>query len=135
MEPLLSDGTQPASPAGNRSRWLAIWCLAAGALSLIVGASVALAGLGFANSTTCGSGLGLAVTGVWMMLAYKGLSRRRLLTYLGLGLAWTWLLVRIILDFPAVGSAAILFLFLMPGISLPIGLLWRCWCWLPGLEA
>ena len=124
MEPLLSDGTQPASPAANRSRWLAILCLAAGALSLIVGASVALAGLGFANATACGSGLGLAVTGVWMMLAYKGLSRRRRLTYLGLGLAWTWLFVRIFLDFPAVGSAAILFLFLIPGISLPIGLMW-----------
>jgi hypothetical protein len=93
-------------------------------MSALVGLAVALVGLGFANSTACGTGMGLAFTGAWMMLAVRGISRRRSLTYCGLGLAWVWLVARFVMDFPAVGSAAVLFLFLIPLISLPIGLVW-----------
>ncbi|MBE3071225.1 MAG: hypothetical protein IMZ66_13400, partial [Planctomycetes bacterium] len=107
VEPPARDGV-PAAVAGaasggrRRSRLLAVATIVSGLLTAFVGFVVFGMGMGFANCTACGTGAAGFVVGLWMVLAARGVARRRLVTFVGLGLAWAWLVGRVVTDFPAV---------------------------------
>jgi hypothetical protein len=107
-----------------RSRWLAICALVAGAVTILLGLVLLGVGMGFANATACGTGAAGMVVGLWSMLAARGVARRHLATYIGLGLAWLWLVGRIVIDFPATAASGIVVLFLIPMVGVPLGLTW-----------
>lgn len=113
-----------ASLSQPRSQWLAICALVAGAETIVLGLVLLGVGMGFANATACGTGAAGMVVGLWTMLATRGIARRRLATYLGLGLAWLWLAGRIVIDFPATFASGIVLLFLVPAVGVPLGLTW-----------
>jgi hypothetical protein len=106
------------------SRWVGLLTFATGLLNLFAGLAIAGVGFGFANCSACGSGMGFAFVGLWMSGACARVARNRPLTLAALGCAWLWLLVRVGVDLPAIGAAVVLFLFLLPAISLPLGLSW-----------
>ena len=107
-----------------RSRWLAISALAAGVVTILLGLAIFGMGMGFANATACGTGAAGTVVGLWTMSAARGVARRRLLTYVGLGLAWLWLVGRIVVDFAATAASVLVLVFLVPAIGVPVGLTW-----------
>ena len=116
-------------------KWIGLLSVAAGLLNILVGLALAVVGLGFANSTACGTGTGFAFVGIWMVLASRGTSQGRQLTLIGLVIAWAWLILRVVMDFPAVASSAVLFLFLVPSLSLPVGGIWTLLTLLWGILA
>lgn len=111
-------------PIPPRSPWLSALGVIAGLLSIGFGLGTAAMGMGFANATASGTGAAMLVLGLWMLAATRGIFRRRPLTYIGLSLGWAWLWVRLVLDFPATGSSLIVALFLLPAVTLPLGVLW-----------
>ena len=115
-------GKVPEPPP--RSRWLAISALAAGVATILLGLAVFGMGMGFANATACGTGAAGMVVGLWTMLAARGVARRRLLTYVGLSLAWLWLAGRIVVDFSATVASGLVLVFLVPMVGVPLGLTW-----------
>lgn len=96
----------------------------AGVLTALVGFVVFGVGMGFANATAGGSGAAGLVVGLWMVFAAGGVARRRLATYVGLGLAWAWLIGRVVADFPAVASSLVVVAFLLPAVAVPVLLAW-----------
>jgi len=106
------------------SKWIRLLGAAAGIVNILVGLALAVVGLGFANSTGCGTGIGFAFVGIWMVLSSKAVSQGRQTTLIGLAVAWVWLTVRVVMDFPAVASSMVLFLFLIPAPSLSVGGIW-----------
>lgn len=131
-----------AAPTVNRRRsWLlAIVACITGLLTALLGFVVAGVGMGFANATASGTGIAAVVLGLWTSLAARGISGRRPVTYLGLGLGWLWLLIRIVRDWPATASSGIVVLLLVPALSVPAIAIWlilviltgfvgalRCW--------
>ena len=113
------------NPVGKRHGWfLPVVALLLGLLTILVGAGLALLGMGFANATACGTGAAAAFAGFTTCFAVRGLKRRNSWTLIGLVLMWTWLGVRVILDWPATASNTVVVLFLMPGVGVPLGVAW-----------
>jgi hypothetical protein len=104
--------------------FLAVGTVGVGLLTALVGFVVFGVGMGFANCTASGTGAAAFGVGVWMVLAARGVARRRLATLVGLGLAWAWLLLRVGIDFPAVVSSFVVVAFLLPAVSVPVVLAW-----------
>jgi hypothetical protein len=103
---------------------LAIVAGAAGLLTALLGFVLAGVGMGFANATASGTGMAAVFVGLWTSLAGRGISRCRRVTYLGLSLAWLWLLIRFVWDWPATASSGIVVLFLVPALSVPLVAIW-----------
>ncbi len=120
--------TPDANPQENevpgRSRMLAACSVVAGLLTLVLGFLVCGMGYGFANATAGGTGAAAMCVGLWMVLAVRGVARRRPTTFLGLGLAWVWLVGRIVVDFPATAITAVVLGGLIGGPILPLALAW-----------
>ena len=126
-EPAPRDGVSSTggdADVRRRSRLLAAWTVVVGLLTALVGFVVFGVGLGFANCTACGTGAAGFVVGLWMVLAWRGVAWRRLVTFVGLGLAWAWLVGRAVADFPAVAGSAIVVAFLIPAVAIPVVLAW-----------
>lgn len=126
LPPLEHPAAPPTLPAeGERSgRWLPLLAVTTGLLSVPLGLGLAAIGMGFANATASGTGMALVFVGVWTALAVRGLRSRRWQTLLGLSVAWLLLAGRIFFDFPATGMSLLLALFLLPLITLPLGVAW-----------
>jgi hypothetical protein len=117
----------PARPP--RSPLLAAWGVLTGLLTVLVGLLWMLLGIGFSNATAAGTGAAAVFVGGWMVFAVRGVARRRSVTFLGLGLAWLWLLARIALDLDAVATSSIVVLFLVPAVGVCLGAAWlAAWC-------
>jgi hypothetical protein len=120
----------PEEPSSNvpapqpRSRWLALCALVTGVETILLGLAILGTGLGFANATAAGTGAAAMVVGLWTLLAARGVARRRPVTYVGLGLAWLWLVGRIAVDFSATAASGIVMLLLIPTVGVPLGLTW-----------
>lgn len=126
-EPATRDGAAAAGASSDgrrRSLLLAVGTVVGGLLTAFVGFVVFGMGMGFANCTACGSGAAGFVVGLWMVLAARGVARRRLATFVGLGLAWAWLIGRVVTDFPAVASSLVVVVFLLPAVGVPVVLAW-----------
>jgi hypothetical protein len=114
----------PRVQPARRSRLLAATTVVAGLLTALLGFVVFGVGMGFANATAAGSGAAAFIVGLWMVLAVRGVARRRLSTYIGLTLAWVWLIARVVADFPAVMSSFILVVFLLSAVTVPVVIAW-----------
>lgn len=106
------------------ARWLAVFGLASGLLTMVMGLGLALIGIGFVNATASGTGMAGFGVGLWTVLACRGLWRRRPITFVGLTLAWLWLLGRVGFDWLATAVSAVVVLFLLPMVSVPLGGIW-----------
>ena len=104
--------------------WLAGFGLGAGLLTLLTGLGLAAIGMGFVNATASGTGMAGGVVGVWTAVAVRGLWRRRPVTLVGLALGWLWLVIRIVVDWPATAVGGVVVLFLTPSVSVPMGTAW-----------
>ena len=109
---------------GRRSIPLALGTVVVGLLTVLVGLVLFGMGMGFSNATASGTGAAGIVVGLWMVLAVRGVARRRLVTFVGLGLAWAWLIGRAVVDLPATATSAIVVVSLLPAVSLPVVLVW-----------
>jgi len=109
---------------GRRSIPLALGGVVAGLLTVVVALVLFGMGMGFSNATASGTGAAGMVVGLWMVLAARGVARRRLVTFVGLGLAWAWVIGRAVVDLPATSTSAIVVMALVPAVSLPIVLVW-----------
>ena len=117
--------TAAANAEGRRrSVLLAVLTAIAGLLTALAGFVLFGMGMGFANCTASGTGAAAFMVGLWMVLAARGVARRRLSTFVGLGLAWAWLIGRVAADFPAVATSLVVVAFLLPSVSIPIVLAW-----------
>jgi hypothetical protein len=118
------------APAGGnaggrrRSRLLAVGTVLAGLLTAVVGFVLFGMGMGFSNATASGVGAAGFVVGLWMVLAVRGVARRRLATFVGLGAAWAWVIGCAAVNFPAVVVSGVVVVFLIPAISVPVALAW-----------
>ena len=97
-----------------RSPIVAATCVISGLLTIFVGFVVFGLAAAFANATAGGTGAAGMYVGLWMVLATRGVARRRQSTFVGLLLVWTWLIGRIAFDFQAtiitlVGLAPMIF--------------------------
>jgi hypothetical protein len=116
--------TGHAAPRLPRSLVLATLGVMVGLLTLLIGFVVFGMGVGFCNATAAGTGAAAMFVGLWTALAARGLAIRRPVTFLGLGIAWTWLAGRIVFDFPATVISTVVVASLAAPISVPIGLAW-----------
>lgn len=112
------------STRAQRCRWLTMVSAATGATSIVLGLGLAVFGLGFATTSATGTGMAIAVAGVWSLAAMRGIWHGRRSTALFLLLAWAIVLVRLAVDFPSSSSSLVLALFLLPALTIPVGLLW-----------
>ncbi|KKK50936.1 hypothetical protein LCGC14_3120050, partial [marine sediment metagenome] len=108
----------------RRSRVLAICSVIAGLLTIVVGFGVFGMGMGFSNATASGTGAAAMCVGLWMVMAVRGVARRRPATFAGLTLAWVWLIGRVVVDLPATLITVVILGSLTAGISVPPGLAW-----------
>jgi hypothetical protein len=103
---------------------LAALTVVAGLMTALVGFVVFGIAAGFANCTAGGTGVAALFVGLWMVFAVRGIAQRRLATFVGLALAWAWLVGRTVTDFPAVAGSFIIVVFLLPTVGLPVVLAW-----------
>lgn len=109
---------------GHPARWTAFIGVLSGLLTMLMGVGLALIGMGFLNATASGTGMAGFCVGLWTLLACRGLWRQRSITLAGLALAWLWLVGRIAWDWAATAMSAVLVLFLLPVVSVPLGVVW-----------
>ncbi len=124
MTKTTDSATATEQPHPRFSMWPAAGSVATGFLTLVIGGTLALLGMGFGNSSACGTGAAAGVVGIWTVLATRGVLRRSLPSLAGLALAWGWLLIRGFVDWPATASSAVVVLFLLPAVSVPLIVLW-----------
>ena len=105
-----------------RSPLLAAWGMVTGLLLAFEGFLLAGFGAGFVNATASGTGVAGLLVGLWMVLAVRGVARRRLVTFIGLGLAWVWLIGRVIYDLPATSTNLVVLTFMAPSVGIPVHL-------------
>ena len=108
----------------RRSALLAVGTVVAGLLTGLVGFVMFGMGMGFSNATAGGTGAAGLGVGLWMVLAVRGVARRRLSTFIGLGLAWAWLIGRVVVDLPAVVVSGVVMVFLLSAVAVPVVLAW-----------
>jgi len=91
---------------------------------MLLGLTTAIVGIGFANPSASGTGVAATGVGLWTMLALPGAARRQSIMLIGLTLAWAWLWFRLAVDWNATAGGAVVLLFLIPTVSIPVCLAW-----------
>jgi len=127
-----SPGFATAKP-GRRSPILAVLCVISGLLTIIVGFVVYGFSAAFSNATASGTGAAGMCVGLWMVLAARGVARRRLSTFVGLSLAWAWLIGRVVFDFQATVVTVAVLAPMVLGPSVGVGLVWVILLFFAGL--